>query len=161
MLNSSELLGKFSESLVDLFHEIRSSPIYILYLAGLCYGLYACCLRSSTFPLDLELNKALPVVGTPKRYSWVLPGIRTRFESWRSSHIWVQDGYERFSRNGLAFYLRLWDGDVTFLPRKYMDEVKNASDGDLTDTVGPVGIQLVRIYVELTRNDSLLCLTGL
>jgi len=138
MVEPSLFLREISEFLLGLFNEPQLSPLYIIYIVGLCYGIYACCLKSGTSPLDLELNKSLPVIGTPKIFSWVIPGIRTRLESWRSSHIWIQDGYERFSMNGLAFILRLWDGDVTFLPRKYLDEVKNASDGDLMDTIGLV-----------------------
>jgi len=140
MVEPSLLHQELSEALLNLFDKFESSPVYIIYFIGLCYGIYACCLKSGKFPLDLELNKSLPVIGTPKRVSWIIPGIRTRVESWTSSHIWVQNGYEKFSTNGLAFILKLWDGDVTFLPRKYLDEVKNASDGDLMDTVGQVSL---------------------
>ncbi|KAK6337365.1 hypothetical protein TWF730_002767 [Orbilia blumenaviensis] len=65
------------------------------------------------------------VIGLPKSYPWFFPKLRSRFASFKNVYAWMDEGYNKYSKNGKPFMIYAIDGDMVVLPPPVLGEIKN------------------------------------
>lgn len=104
--------------------------------------LYLMFSQPSAQPFDTTTKSPFPTLGVSSRLAWFFPALRARLTSYVYSHLWIQDGYQRFSKQGEPFMVYMPDYDLTILPLQYLNEVKNASEDDIVDNNRSVCISM-------------------
>ncbi|KAF3927466.1 hypothetical protein ABW21_db0208738 [Orbilia brochopaga] len=75
--------------------------------------------------LDTVTNEPPPIIGLPTSLPWLIPKLRARLSSVPNAHKWLQEGYEKYNKQGKAFKVHLISGDMIVLPQDAISETKN------------------------------------
>ncbi|KAK6500177.1 hypothetical protein TWF481_010529 [Arthrobotrys musiformis] len=75
--------------------------------------------------VNIVTGETPAVIGLPKAYPWFFPKIRSRLASFNNTYAWMEEGYNKYNKNGKPFMIHAIDGDMVIMPPSILSEVKN------------------------------------